>query len=198
MINFKTRIVQRPPALDKVLKQFRFGTAVGLTNTAKDGQKAVVSALGSTFTLRGRWFEQNNRFGIKISPATKVNLSAAVMTRADWLEAHETGKDKTARGGQVAVPTENIRRNKRLIIPRGQRPKGLGSKAFVLQTKHGPVLAQRFQRGPRKGLVVLYGLERSVKIKRQSTFRDPIEKVVRRNLNKNVEAGIRFALATAR
>jgi len=171
---------------------------LGLTNTAKEGQAAVVSALKGTFTLRGNWWQQSNRFGIRIKPAKKNDLQAEVRTNADWLEAHETGKDKSAKGGNVAVPTDQVRRNKRLIIPRGQRPKGLGAKAFVLQTKHGPVLAQRISRGPRKGLVVLYGLERTVKIKKQSTFYEPIQKVVKRRLTENVRKGIAHAFATAR
>jgi hypothetical protein len=187
-----------PPPVAKVMGNINFGTAKGLTETAKEAQSAVQGAIKGTFVVRGNWWQQSNRYGIRIKPATKADLRAEIRTMADWLEPHETGKDKQARGGQVAVPTENVRRNKRLIIPRGQRPKGLGSKAFVLQTKHGPVLAQRISRGPRKGLVVLYGLERSVRIRKQSTFYEPIQKVVRRRLEHNVKRGIAHAFATAR
>jgi hypothetical protein len=179
------------------VKQLEFGTAVGLTQTAKDGQKAVQDALRGTFTIRNKWPEIGP-YAIKIKPATKNDLSSEVRTAADWLAVHETGGDKTAKSGDVAVPTDQVRRNKRLIIPRGQRPKGLGAKVFVLQTKHGPVLAQRISRGKRKGLIILYGLEKSVRIKKQSTFFSPIEAIVKRNLDKNIKAGIQKALATAR
>jgi hypothetical protein len=195
MINLGIKVVQRPPSAEKIIRNINFGTAVGLTQTAKDGQAAVIGALKGTFTLRGRWFEQNMRHGIKITPAKRDKLVAEVKTLADWLEPHETGKDKTPRGRHVAVPSENVRRNKRLIIPRGQRPKNLKD-AFVIETQHGPVLARRVKRGKNKGLQLLYGLERKVRIRKRSTFYEPIDKAVRRNLNRNVAAGIRKALLT--
>ena len=198
MIPLTMKLVQRPPSAAEIYKQTMFGTALGLTNTAKDGQKAVVEELKKTFTLRGTWYQQNMRHGIKVVPATKARLEAVIGTNADWLEPHETGRDKTARGGNVAVPTENVRRNKRMIIPRGQRPRGLGAKVFVLQTKNGPVLAQRISRGKNAGIRILYGLERSVRIRKQSTFYAPIDRVVRRNLNRNVAEGITRAFATMR
>ena len=179
------------------MRQSDFGTAVGLTKTAKQAQDAVVSSLRSTFTLRGNWFEQRNKFGIKITPARKDKLQAEVKTAADWLEAHEEGTDKTGQG-RLAIPTDQVRRNKRMIIPRGQRPKGLASKAFILETKKGPVLAQRLMKGKRKGLIILYGLEKTVKIKKRSTFHEPIKKVVKSNLKDNIRTGIAMAFATAR
>ena len=193
----RARVIQKPD-FPAIKKQIAFGTAKGLTDTAKDAQKAVVDALQSTFTLRGNWFRQNMRHGIKITPAKRDKLQSAVHTLADWLEPHETGKDKTPRGSNIAVPTENVRRNKRMIIPKGQRPKGLGDKVFVMQTKRGPVLAQRITRGKNKGIRILYGLEKKVAIKKNSTFYEPAEKTVKANLKKNIDAGIRYALATAK
>lgn len=199
MIRPIIKILQKPPGAAAINKQLDFGTAVGLTKTAQQGQQAVLGALRGTFTLRGSWFNPSNKFGIRVKPAKKNDLVAAVQTNADWLITHEEGTDKRpTRGQNIAVPTDQVRRNKRLIIPRGQRPRGLNTKAFVLQTKHGPVLAQRITRGPRKGIVVLYGLERSVHIKKQSTFREPIQKVVDRRLGENIAKGIEFALRTAK
>lgn len=162
----------------KVIKQVNYGTAVGLTRTAQKGQEAVVGALGSAFTLRGNWFQKQNKYGIKITPAKPDNLESQVKTLADWLALHETGGTKTAQG-DVAVPTDQVRRNKKLIIPRAQRPRGLGAKAFIIQTKHGPVLAARKGRGKNKQLVFLYNLKKSVPIKKQSTFFEPLEKLIK-------------------
>lgn len=195
-MKLSARITQRPD-FAKTMRQIDFGTAVGLTKTAKQAQDAVVSSLRSTFTLRGNWFEQRNKFGIKITPARKDKLQAEVKTAADWLEAHEEGTDKTGQG-RLAIPTDQVRRNKRMIIPRGQRPKGLASKAFILETKKGPVLAQRLMKGKRKGLIILYGLEKTVKIKKRSTFHEPIQKVVKSNLKDNIRTGIAMAFATAK
>ena len=197
MIGLKAKLIQAPPSAAELYKQIQFGTALGLTRTAKAAQSASVDAIKSTFTVRGRWFEQGNRFGIKVRPATPAKMQAEVGTLADWLDPHETGKDKQARSGRVAVPTDQVRRNKRMIIPRGQRPGALrGKNTFVLDTKRGPVLFQRLTRGKRKGLVALYGLEKSVKIRKQSTFYEPIGKVVKDQLNKNIREGIARAFAT--
>jgi len=197
-MNITTRVINNLPSAEKIMKNIDFGTAKGLTKTAKQGQSAVVDALQSNFTLRGTWFNQNMRHGIKITPARKDKLQSSVHTLADWLEPHETGKDKTPRGGNLAVPTDQVRRNKRSIIPKGQRPRGLAARAFVLQTKKGPVLAQRLIKGKRKGLIILYGLEPQVKIKKRPTFRVPIEKVVKSNLKSNIAEGINDAIRTMR
>ena len=74
----------------------------------------------------------------------------------------------------------------------------MGEKLFILQTKRGPVLAQRITRGKNKGIRILYGLEKQVKIKKNSTFYEPAEKTVKANLRENIRKGIRFAMATAR
>lgn len=193
------RLVKRPPAVEKIIKNLNYGTAVGLTKTAKEGQAAVVGSLGSTFTLRGNWWQQSNRFGIKIKPATRDSLQAEVRTMADWLEIHEKGGTKTARGGRLAIPTENVRRNKKQIIARANRPAALrGKRTFVLQTSKGPVLYQRKYYGKRSTIVALYNLEPRARIRKQSTFFDPIEKVIKRRLDKNIEMEVRKALATMR
>lgn len=194
----KGRIIKMPPSVDRCKKNIKFGEVVGLTRTAKKAQAAVVDDLKSTFTLRGSWWMQANRFGIKIIPATKDKPEAAVVTRADWLELHETGGDKKGRGGhRIAVPSKEVRRNKRQIIQKGQRPRNLKN-TFVIETKKGPVLAQRLKRGPRKGLVILYGLEDSVPIKKESTFYEPIKDTVRKHLTEEIRRGIDYAFRTSK
>lgn len=193
------RLVKRPPAVEKIIKNLNYGTAVGLTKTAKEGQAAVVASLGSTFTLRGNWWQQSNKFGIKIKPATREDLQAEVRTQADWLEIHEQGGTKTARGGRLAIPTENVRRNKRQIIARANRPSALrGKRTFIIKTSKGDVLYQRKYYGKRSVIVPLYNLEPRARIKKQSTFFDPIERIVKKNLHRNIEMEVRKALATMR
>ncbi len=195
----KARIIQRPD-MAAIMKQVNFGTSVGVNKTLKEGQAASIGAAKTTFTIRNNWLERSPiAIKAKFSNKNQTRISGEIFTKADFLRRHEDGTDKTARGGgNVAVPTENVRRNKRLIIPKGQRPKGLGPKVFVMQTRRGPVLAQRITKGRNKGIKVLYGLEKQVAIKKQSTFEDPIRKVVKSNLKPNIAAGIRFAMATRR
>lgn len=188
------RIAQRPPSAKDILRNLNFGHAVGLTKTAKEGQEAVKAEQKQRFTIRNKW-QDFGPFAIRIKPATRDNLKAEIGTAADFLLAHEEGRDKTPRGANIAIPTDQVRRNKKLIIPKGQRPKGLGAKVFVLQTKKGPVLAQRIKKGKRKGLIVLYGLEKKARIKKTETFYPVIRKVVERRMEANIKREVAKALA---
>lgn len=181
----------------EIIKQVNFGTAVGLTKTAKMAQSATQESLDSNFTIRNKW-SRVGPYAIKITPARPATLQATVYTNANWLKPHEDGTDKHAQGGSIAVPTENVRRNKRLIIPKAQRPRGLAAKAFKLQTKRGVVLATRQGRGKAKKLVILYGLESVVRIKKRPTFREPIQKVVDTRLRLNIANAITNAFKTMR
>lgn len=197
MAGFVSKIIKAPPPIEQIAKQIRYGTAVGLTRTAKQGQAAVLDALRSTFTLRGTWYEPGNRFGIKIEAAKRDKLEAAVQTRADWLEIHETGGTRRPTKNYLAVPTDLVRRNKRQIIPRTQRPRNL-QRSFVLQTKSGPILFVRRGRGKRSTIIPLYSLEKSVPVKKQSTFFEPISEVVKKHLRENIAREVKNALATMR
>jgi hypothetical protein len=198
MIKLSMQLVGRPPDAAKIEKNLRFGVAKGLTKTAQDGQEAVVDALKGTFTLRGNWWQKSNKFGIKIRPATRDKLQSEVYTLADWLEKHETGGVKMPKGTHVSIPQWKIRpRGSTKKIMTQQRVKALlaSGKAFVFESEKGPVVAREGRVGR---LEILYGLERSVKIRKQSTFYEPINKVVRQRLNRNIKDGIAFALRTMR
>lgn len=192
------RLVERPPLVAEIVKQLRFGVALGLTNTAKEGQKAVMKSLGDTFTLRGGWFNESNKYGIKIKMATKDSQEAEVRTRADWLEIHEAGgTKKPASGGRLAIPTSEVRRNKKNIIAKANRPSALrGKRTFIIKTSKGDVLFQRKGRKKKSRIVALYNLEPRAEIKKQSTFFEPLDDVVKKHLDKNIEWGIKKAFAT--
>jgi hypothetical protein len=196
MIGVGIRLVQRPPSAAEIFKQVNFGTAVGITKTTKRAQAAVKDALRGNFTIRNKW-PDIGPYAIKVKTATKTDTAGEIYTNADWLVAHEKGGTKTARGGRVAIPTDKVRLSKRGIIQRNQRPRNLKN-TFVMQTKNGPVLAQRISRGKNKGIKILYGLEKSVRIKRVSVFYEPIDNIVRRFLNSDIRDGVSFALKTMR
>ena len=181
-------------------KQLPFAVASALTATAKDAQTEIDSELGDKFTLRNNWWKANTPLGIKIKPAKKTDQSAEVGSNFDALEKFETGADKTPRGGsRLAVPTDNVRRNKKQIIPRGARPNALRDKrTFVLQTRNGPVLFQRKFKGKRSRIVALYNLERRVRIRKNSPVIEPALKAIRANLDKNFLAALEKALKTAK
>jgi hypothetical protein len=193
------KVTQRPPSAASIIKQINYGTARGLTEIAKDGQKAVLGSLKGTFTLRGGWFNPSNAMGIKIKIAKPTDMASEIRTRADWLDIHEKGGTKKGRSGRLAIPTANVRRNKRDIIARANRPAALRNKrTFVIKTSKGDVLFQRKYKGKRSQIVALYNLEQAARIRRQSTFEEPIEKVVKRRGLVHIEREIRKALATMR
>jgi hypothetical protein len=182
-----------------VEKQVTFATAQALTQTAKDAQAAVIKSVESTFTVRNNWTKPSNKFGIKIIPATKDKLQSGVATDADWLILHETSGTKTPEGKSIAIPTENVRRTKRQLIQKSQRPGALrGKRDVVLRTKAGLVLYQRRGRKGATRLVALYRLEPRARIKQQSTVVAPTEKTVQAKLSNNFYQALQNAIATAR
>lgn len=191
--------IEKMPDFPGLAKQVPFAAALALTRTAQDAQKAVLTSLEKNFTLRGNWAQPSNKFGIRITPATKQNLTAEVKTAADWLALHETGADKKPRGKMLAIPTGNVRRNNRQIIPRAQRPAALRTKrTVILNTKSGPVLFQRQGRGKNKKLVPLYVLNEAAKIKKRPTFYAPAWAAAREKLQENFREALNKALATAK
>ena len=182
-----------------VEKQVTFATAQALTQTAQQAQAAVTKSVESTFTVRNNWDKPSNKFGIKVIPATKDNLQAGVATDADWLTQHETGGTKTPAGNAIAIPTENVRRTKRDIVQKSQRPGALrGKRDIVLMTRNGPVLFQRRGRKGNTKLVPLYRLAPRAKIKKASTVLEPTEQTVQAKLADNFFKALQNATATAR
>lgn len=182
----------------KILSQLNYATAVALTKTAKDAQAQVLKELPNNFTLRGNWFNPSNKFGVKIKAATKQSLEAQVSTAASWLTEHELGREKFPFRNFLAVPTTNVRRNKKQIIQRMQRPRNLKN-SYVIATKSGnSLLLQKKGRGKNKQNVVMYVLIPKAKIKKQSTFYAPVEQTIRKNLAKNFHESMEKALKTAR
>lgn len=182
-----------PNAAD-VMRQVKFGTAVGLTRTAQKAQAAIVDKLRDSFTLRNRWFEKGNRYGIKIRPAKVTTMEAEVYTAADWLELHEDGGNKKPRKRFLAVPTDNVRRSKSGIIRKAMRPKNLVN-SFLITTKSGnTILYQRKGKGKKSRLLAMYVMVPSAKIAKAGTFfeaaKKEIESVQEQLVSKEVELAI--------
>lgn len=203
------KLVKRPD-MDKILKNVRFGTAMGLTRTAKEGQEAVQGAVRSSFTFRNNWLAPSNKFGIRIKPAKRDDLSAEVKTQATWLKKQGKGGNVTASSrvrqfrytynGQefIARPSKELRPpGSTKVLVKRLWPSALKN-PFVTKTKKGVyLLCQRYGPGPRD-IVVMYILDPVVTIKPVDAFYKPIQKVVDRRLNTNIRTGIDRALATMR
>lgn len=177
-------------------KQVTFALARTLTQVAKESQGEVVSSVGRTFTVRSNWVQPSNAMGIKVLSASKGDLTAAVVTRADWL--HEETRPKIPFGHYIAIPTKNVRRTKRDIIQKGQRPKNL-RRAFVVKTKGGAaMLFQRRGKGKRSEIVAMYTLIPRALIRKESTLVEPTAAVFEKRFDPLFEQNLREALRTAK
>jgi hypothetical protein len=179
-------------------RQLVYAAALALTKTAKESQAASIEAIKRTFTTRGTWYLPSSKFGIRISPATKEKLEAAVITAADWLIPHETGEDKVAQdGGLLAVPIVGPGRPRPTWgskVRSDLKPRALGRRGVVIETRRGPVL---FARQDRR-LVAFYGLERRARIRKRSTVVEPTIKTVDKYFGVNFAASLAEALRTAK
>jgi hypothetical protein len=187
----------QPPNLSK---QVTFALAQTLTGVVKAAQGVVISDIENTFTVRNNWDKPGNAMGIKALPATKADLSAALVTRADWLIPHEDGEDKVPEGKALAVPSKNVRRTKRDIIQRSQRPKALrGKRDVLLRLKGGGLgLFQRKGRKANSKLVFLYALTKRARIRKQATVVEPTVRVVEKNFDRLFYANLKKALRSAK
>lgn len=151
-------------------KQIVFVTARALTWTADDVRMDIREGIKDQFKVRNRWTEQGNKYGIKFKPATKKDLTATVYTRADWLVDHEKGATRKAeRSKYRAIPTEEVRRSKKDIIRKNQRPRNL-KRSFVVKTGSEALFMQRKGKGKRSTTRVMYVMNREVKIEKNAVF----------------------------
>jgi hypothetical protein len=197
-MNLRFEIIN-PNIFDKIAKNVEFGYARGLTQTAQKAQEDITEGIRDKFTVRTRWIEKGNKYGIKVTPANKRNLESAVWTRADWLRVHEEGGTKEpTRSKNLTLPTENVKRNKRDLIRKNQRPRNL-PRSFVIKADGGQRLfMQRFGKGKRSSTRVMYVLKPKAKIKKQGTFIEAAQKSVTRNRAEITRRSIDNAMRTMR
>lgn len=176
--------------------QLPFALARALTMTAKDGQGKMIEELPQHFTLRTKWYMPQTPFGFKIKPATKSNFTSEIYSNAPWLTDFEAGATRTPAGQTFAVPTDVVRRTKRELITKGQRPKALMHKtrpAFIeaMGNKAG-IFYSKTKRGPAR---LMYALIKKAVIKPRLKFQVTIEKVVTQKFPENFTKAFNEALS---
>lgn len=193
--------IKTRPDISKIIKQLDYGTAVGLTKTAKEAQAAVIDAIdsrkGGVFTIRNNWL--TSPIGIKITPATKGKLQAEVRTSARFLPVHEEGGTKFPLNKHIAVPTQFAQPNKGARIKAADKPRALidsGKAAIVTNDKGTTILYAH--RGPRNGWVPMYILTPKAKEKKVDIWAKPIRKVIDKKLALNIAREQQIALANMR
>jgi hypothetical protein len=184
----------KPAQLAKVV-------ALALTKTAQDAQTQITKELPNTFTIRSSWWKKGNKFGVKVKSAEKTDATptAEVGTNADWLALHEQGGTKRKRQGagkNLAIPTDNVRRTKRDIISKASRPRRLKN-SFVMKLKNGKeVLMQRKGRGKKSKTSLMYFLQPTARIKKESSILEPATRTIAKTLNKNFLAAMDRVIKT--
>lgn len=177
-------------------QQFRFAVAKALTNTAYDVQREVRKNMPQRFTIRKQWVVQ----GIKVDKATKQNLSARIYSRDKFMGLQEIGGPKSPLHQYLAVPTSMVKRTKRDLIAKSDRPKNLGARAEVIDFEGHKWLALKRPREGANGqrLRLLYLLVPRASIKKRLGLGEDAERITRARFGENLRAAIEFAMRTAR
>lgn len=197
-ISVKTDIEAALRKLETVTeqKQFRFAVARALTLTAVDVQKQVRLDLRKKFQIRRDWVVNN----VRMEKATKENLTATVYHPADFMGRQEEGGTKTPFGNYIAVPTSLVRRTKKEVIRKSDRPKNLGDRAEVIDFEGNKWLALKRPRKTATGpkLRLLYLLVPRASIKAAFWLSEGGIRVARAQFRANLDRALREAVANAR
>jgi hypothetical protein len=193
------------------LSQLPFATARAVTQTGLDFQKAERARLATIFTQRRPDFIQKQ--GVKliggIATKAKPSITFGVDPKADFLVKFELGTTKTpTQASSLAIPVD-IRRNKRDIITRGNRPRALidrlGNKTgagsvFILKQRKGRLPAGIYQKTGRGGdhLKLLYLLIPEAKTPRVLSFLDTLKRTIDQRWTINFATALADAIKTAK
>jgi hypothetical protein len=189
--------------------QLPFATSLALNNLAMSAQAAIRTHYQTAFTLRRPDFIEKQgakimQFATKRDPAAVLGIDP----KADFLTKFETGGQRPKRGTHIAIPSL-VRRNKRDIVTRGNRPRSLISRlgqkkgaggVFVDRTEEGrqPGVYQRTGRGGRVGLKLLYAFETSAILPASLQFIQTAQRVAETEWPTIFEAALDQALRTSR
>lgn len=177
-----------------------FAEALALTWTAQDAQSGVQDSLARRFTLR------NNRVrtGIRITAARKSAPTSIVGSIDDFMKLQETGGTKSARDhSRVAIPAD-VKRTKRDLIGKSQRPLAMRGKPKVLSW-HGvdifrrggtAAILQRVGKG-RYPLKALWRLKPNVRIKPRLGFKATTMDIIGRRIGPNFIRALSQASASS-
>lgn len=177
-------------------KQFRFALSKALTSTAFKAKDATKAAIKRKFTVRNNWLD--SPVGPRVLPASKTELSTAVVLKKDFLNLFTKGGIKLPGGKYIAVPTKNVRRNKQDIVTRRNRPKQL-QRTFIGTGKSGrKIIFQQTGKGKNRRVRAMYVLIPQAEIKAAPTITIAVPKTFEREFSNLFFAELRNAIRTAR
>lgn len=177
-------------------QQLRFAAAKALTQTAYEVQKEVRGNMPSRFTLRRQWVVQ----GIRVTAATKADLTATVYSRDKFMGLQEAGGVKSPLRHYIAVPTSAVRRTKSDVIKKADRPAALGDKASIVEVKGNKFLAlKKARKGAAKNqLRLLYLLVPRANMKPRLGLSKDGQRIARGRFVENLRRALADAVRSAR
>lgn len=187
-------------ALEK--RQLPFATARAITQTGFDFQKAERAHFADAFTLRRQSFIE--REGVKlfggIATKGKPSITFGVSDKASFLAKFETGATKLPQRAKALELPVDVRRNKRDIITRSNRPRQLLNKSnvFKLDVQTGKLPAGIYQRMANRRLKLLFAAEPQAKTPKILEFVSTMQKTVQDRWRENFANALRDAVRTAR
>lgn len=191
-------------------KQLPFAKSLMVNMLGNEFQAAERKHFSDVFTVRQATFL--NREGVKrISPAATKNnptVTFGVTDRADFLTKFEDGQTKTARsGGNVIVP-DAVRRNKKDIVTKANRPRALLANknkpgtggVFYLKKKTGNLIAGLYQRTGRGGATLkrLFIGTPQAKTPKVLKFHETAERIVKTRADAVFQKALEQAVRTAK
>ncbi len=203
-------------------KQIPFATAKALNRLANEGQAAEKDRVRSQFNIKSGTFIPNTikrRRGVDFATKQKPEAAVVIDPERQHLGKWERGGFKTSVRGKryVAVPSKDIRRTKKGLVPRslypsqfkpfakatnlkskgGKQVQDVGQKnTFFVRTKSGnPLLVQRVSKKRIRGL---YLFVRQTKLDKRLEFVPTITRIVKTRAKAVMAEEVRHALATAR
>lgn len=193
-VSVKTNVDKAMRSLAGELKrQIPFAVAKGLTQTAKDVQRAETEAINKDFD-RPTPFTQR---AVGIAPATKLSQAARVFLKdiqAQYLGIQVEGGTRLPKRRALVLPGSGLKLNQYGNIPRG-RVKALLARKDVFSGKVRGVggLWQRQKIGPPK-LMIAY--QQQAQYRKRLPFYEVAQRTIERTVTRNLEAALRQALAT--
>lgn len=177
-------------------QQLRFATAKALTQTAVEVQTEVRANMPGRFTLRRQWIVQ----GIRITPASKADLTATIYSRDKFMGLQEAGGVKSPLRNYIAVPTRAVKRTKTDMIRKADRPAALGDKAGIVEVNGNKFLALKKARRGKSGapLRLLYLLVPRARLQARLGLSKDGMRVARQKFTANLQRALADAVRSAR
>lgn len=183
-------------ALAAVPDQIPYIMALALNDAAQKSRSRMIDEWPAHVTARNSSFIGAS-LTTKGTRATKGNLTVEVYDKLEnRLGLLGTGGTRAARGGNVAIPSGNVRLTSRGVSG-AQKPRALKN-AF----RKGDVIYQRVKQGRGKKAItrlkLMYVLRPTTAIPKQMPFYELFAETMRTELNASLPAAVAKAMATRR